>query len=221
MAHGGDKEIEIKLRVDDVAALQERLRRLRARPGGRVHEANMLFDFPDDSLRSRGMLLRLRVESPVGRRRRPARHSGEPRRALEARIFPHKGERAAIVTWKGPAETPPAGGQSAYKVRREVEFTATSSRAMREVLLALGLRPAFCYEKIRTTFHLPREPHLVVTLDETPAGAFVELEGRPAAIDRVRRALGYQESDAILLSYGALFAELCRARGVPMGDMLF
>jgi adenylate cyclase, class 2 len=223
MAHGSDNEIEIKLRVADVALVRRRLASFRARHGHAVHEANVLFDFADSSLRSRGMLLRLRVEWPAGRGPGP-RVKGSRRQVLEARMFPTNASQPAIVTFKGPvaASTARTGRRrAAYKIRREIELTASDARTMRQVLEALGLRPSFYYEKIRTTYRLPRVPGLVITLDETPVGAFLELEGRPTAIDRARRALGYQSADAILESYGALYLQHCRARGVRPGDMLF
>ena len=227
MAAEGDNEIEIKLRVESLPAIRRRLGDLGARGGPRVHEVNILFDSPENSFFSRGMLLRLRVERPA--RRGQAGNRKLPRRELiDSWMFPPKGLQPVIVTWKAPASAPPGAGQNerdqrlaAYKVRREIEFSATDSRAIREVLMALGLGPAFYYEKIRTTHRLPRVPHVIVTIDETPVGVFLELEGRPAAIDRARRALGYGASDAILLSYGALYREHCEARGVPVRDMLF
>ena len=55
------KEIEIKFRVEDVRALNRRLRqagfRLITR---RTHEMNTLYDLPEQHLRKRGELLRLR-----------------------------------------------------------------------------------------------------------------------------------------------------------------
>jgi adenylate cyclase, class 2 len=224
--HSGH-EIEIKLRVADLAALRRRLRALGARPGPRFHEINVLFDTPDQSLRRREMLLRLRVEC------RPSRSSvsstPEARRArVNAWLFPPRAPRHAIVTLKAPPATsvqrgaaavdPGSSARQAYKIRREIEFEAPDSVAFREILIALGFHPAFYYEKLRTTFRLP---HLLISLDETPVGIFLELEGRPASIDRARAALGYRPQDSILLSYGALYAAHCAARGQPPGDMLF
>jgi len=226
MAHGTDHEIEIKLRVSDQRAADRRLRELGARSGPRVHEANVLFDTPNVTLMGRGMLLRVRVEGPAGRGRVSKRATGR-RRTLHAWIFPRGGRQPALVTWKGPPataageqgrRTPLRGG---YKVRREVEFEVTDSRAIQEVLAALGYVPSFYYEKVRTTYHLPRAHGVTVTVDETPLGVFLELEGRPGGIDRVRQALGYQPADSILLSYGALYVEQCRARGVVPRDMVF
>jgi len=223
-------EIEIKLRVDDLAAARRRLRGIGARGTGRVHEANVVFDTADASLRGRGMLLRLRAERPAGRR--PGlKGRGERRALLDGWLFPVRGRQSAVVTLKAPPLDAamratgggrlPCGSKGSYKVRREVEFVVSDSRAFREMLTALGLGPKFYYEKIRTTYRLPRVRGVEITLDETPVGAFLELEGTPAGIDRARRALGYRPEDAILLSYGEIYAAHCRDRGLTPRDMLF
>ena len=55
------KEIEIKFRVDDFRALVRRLRGAGFRQvTRRTHESNTLYDLPDQKLRKRGELLRLR-----------------------------------------------------------------------------------------------------------------------------------------------------------------
>ena len=82
------EEIEIKLRVQDIAALRSRLKRLRAREiTPRTHESNTLYDTPRHDLRRRGQLIRIRIEQPASsfRKRRP------------------KENAAAILTYKGPS----------------------------------------------------------------------------------------------------------------------
>jgi adenylate cyclase, class 2 len=223
-------EIEIKLRVDDASALRRRLRRLGARRGGRVHEANVVLDTVDSSLRGRGMLLRLRAERPAGNGLE-LKGRGERRALLDAWFFPARGRQRVVVTLKAPpldATMHATGGASVprnstgpYKVRREIEFAVEDSRAFGEVLNALGFAPKFYYEKIRTTYRLPSVRGVEITLDETPVGAFLELEGTPVGIDGARRVLGYRPEDAILLSYGEIYAAYCRERGLKPRDMLF
>ncbi len=57
-------EVEIKLKIDDPAGLEPRLRSLGA---GLVHlrkfEDNQLYDFPDFALKTRGAILRLRTQN--------------------------------------------------------------------------------------------------------------------------------------------------------------
>ncbi len=58
---GSAKEIEIKFRIDDVGDLNRRLRKSGFRLiTPRTHEINTLYDLPNQSLRRRGELLRLR-----------------------------------------------------------------------------------------------------------------------------------------------------------------
>lgn len=58
-------EIEIKFRVADLSALNRRLRKAGFRlVTRRTHEMNTLYDLPDQPLRKRGELLRLRKYGP-------------------------------------------------------------------------------------------------------------------------------------------------------------
>jgi hypothetical protein len=62
---------------------------------------------------------------------------------------------------------------------------------------------------------------LLIELDETPIGFFVELEGPAGAIDRAAQALGFEKSDYILANYMVLYREYCRGRGEEPRDMVF
>src|SRR4029077_910218 len=84
-----------------------------------------------------------------------------------------------------------------YKVREEHELCISNPEEMSKIFEALGLRPCFRYEKFRTTFSLPGMIRLKVTLDETPMGFFVELEGERQEIDRAAGMLGFARSDYI------------------------
>lgn len=57
----GQKEVEIKFLVDDLRALERKLRAAGFRlKTASTHEMNTLYDLPDNALRRRGELLRLR-----------------------------------------------------------------------------------------------------------------------------------------------------------------
>lgn len=121
----------------------------------------------------------------------------------------------AILTYKGPAE---AG--SKYKSREEEEVRVADSRGMRAILERLGFQPFFRYEKRRTEYRLDREGG-VATLDDTPIGVYIELEGEPDWIDRCAALLGFGEEDYITASYGRLYLKWCEARGVAPSHMVF
>lgn len=107
-----------------------------------------------------------------------------------------------------------------HKIREEVETTLSQHDAMDRILRELDLRPVFRYEKYRTEFS-GDHPHAVITLDETPIGDFLELEGPARWIDRTARQLGFNPADYITLSYGGLYIAWCREHQVEPSNMTF
>jgi adenylate cyclase class 2 len=118
------------------------------------------------------------------------------------------------LAFKGPPNP------TRYKSREELESEFSDPASMRRILERLGYAPVFRYEKYRTEYAEPA-PAGAVMLDETPIGAFLELEGRPRWIDRTARALGFSRRDYIIASYGKLYLEHCQAKGVEPADMVF
>ena len=88
----------------------------------------------------------------------------------------------ATVTHKGPVAAGP------YKSREEIEFDVSDPDAFIQVLDRLGYTGGFRYEKQRTKFARPGEPG-IVTIDETPIGVFMELEGPSEWIDQSRKPM--------------------------------
>ena len=122
--------------------------------------------------------------------------------------------RVSTLTFKGVARP------GKHKSREELE-TQVSDAVLCEMILArLGFQPVFRYEKYRTEFAQTRSPG-VVTLDETPIGVFLELEGPAAWIDRLARRLGFTEEDYITASYGSLYLEHLRKNRQAPADMVF
>jgi adenylate cyclase class 2 len=115
-------------------------------------------------------------------------------------------------TFKGP-ETP-----GRHKRREEREFRASDLESCVTVFAALGFREVFRYEKYRTEFARDDEPG-IVTLDETPVGNFMELEGPSRWIDRTAKNLSFPRDAYITDSYGTLYEDWCRLKGIEPGDM--
>jgi adenylate cyclase class 2 len=197
-----NREIEIKLRITDQHAIERKIIALGATQQSRVLEQNTLYDTPQSNLRRRDMLLRLRVETP-------APHNARTTRRVRV-----------ILTSKAPLQTPRTRKRlPRYKERAEREqVIAQTSSQYAAALTALGFRPTFRYDKFRTTFRLP---NLHLDLDETPVGTFLELEGKPQAIDRAARALGFTKQAYLRATYWDLYAADCRRRGVRPKNMLF
>jgi adenylate cyclase class 2 len=208
------RETEIKLRINDVAALRKKLSRLGAKPAGkakgRVWEQNTIFDTPQGGLAKHGQLLRVRVETPDGER-------------AAAKVSPR-----VLLTFKRPVperQTVPAGADRKHKVREEIEVEASDAANLMRIFEGLGLAGWFRYEKYRTTYRLGAAKKwangLLIVLDETPIGAFIELEGPGEAIDRAAQELGFSKRDYILKNYLVLYVEECRRRGEEPKHMLF
>jgi adenylate cyclase, class 2 len=113
-------ETEIKFRVNDLAALAERLRDAGFHlDTPRSFESNVLYDTPDRQMRARTEILRIR--SYNGRY-----------------VLTHK---------RLPDDRP---GEDRHKHRIETETDVADGNALAEVFRSLGLVPAFRYEKWRT-----------------------------------------------------------------------
>jgi adenylate cyclase, class 2 len=112
-----------------------------------------------------------------------------------------------------------------HKVREEIEVEVADATVLAKIFEGLGMRGWFQYEKYRTTFRLAASSSwakgLLIELDETPIGTFVELEGPPAAIDRAAEELGHQRRDYVLKNYLALYVAECRRLGQEPRDMVF
>jgi adenylate cyclase class 2 len=124
---------------------------------------------------------------------------------------------SAFVTYKGPAE------RDMYKSREEIEFAVSDPGSLQVVLERVGFARCFRYEKFRTTFaEQADEPRAgVVTLDETPIGVFLELEGSKSWIDATAKRLGFQSADYITASYAALYLEFRATNPEAPADMVF
>ncbi|HXS94457.1 MAG TPA: class IV adenylate cyclase [Candidatus Limnocylindrales bacterium] len=108
--------------------------------------------------------------------------------------------KKATVTFKGP----PAVGK--HKSRQELELEIADPKILQSIVQELGFAPSFRYDKYRTEFQHPGEKG-VATLDETPVGTFLELEGSPRWIDRTAKTMGFSEADYITASYARLYAQ--------------
>jgi adenylate cyclase class 2 len=118
----------------------------------------------------------------------------------------------SLLTYKGPAIP------ALIKIREEYETVVADGAVLRTILEQLGLHCWFRCEKYREEFS---SDDVVIAVDETPVGVFVEIEGGEAAIHETARALGFSQADYITDSYRFLFLQLRDANGIEGSDMLF
>ena len=193
---GGSRlEVEVKLGFPTIAEAMSRLARLPAvLERARRLERNEVFDTPDRSLSAAARLLRLREVDGLG-----------------------------LLTWKEPSAADVTPGLRA-KVRHEIETEVSSPAAFREILQRLGYVVVYRYEKYRSdlAWQDPEtEKSLAISLDETPIGVYVELEGPKESIDRAAGRMGLGEEEYILDDYRSLHHAWLAARGLPGADMVF
>lgn len=118
----------------------------------------------------------------------------------------------AFLTFKGPVQP------GTMKIREEQETEVSDAEVLRRVLRELGLHAWFRYQKFREEF---QAPGVVIALDETPVGTYLEVEGSEEGILTVADALGCSPADFILNSYRGLFTAFAQAHNITARDMLF
>lgn len=116
------------------------------------------------------------------------------------------------LTFKGPVQP------AEMKVRDEVETLVGDGEVLLRVLEELGLHVWFRYEKFREEFC---HEDVIVAIDETPVGVFVEIEGSERGISEAAQALGRTPADYVLESYRGLFLAHRDQLGLRGSDMVF
>ena len=116
------------------------------------------------------------------------------------------------ITLKGPIQ------DSVMKLRDEFETVVGDGVLLLRIFEELGYQVWFRYEKYREEF---AHEDVIVAIDETPVGVFVEVEGSESGITAMAAAMDRTPADYILDSYRSLFAKHLAARGLPGADMVF
>jgi adenylate cyclase, class 2 len=182
-------EREIKLRFPTAAAARAAVVALGAVPAhARRLQDDSLYDTPDETLRQKGCVVRIRTE----------RWSNGP--------------DTTTLTLKGPVQP------GEMKIRDEHETRVENGHAVQQAFDVLGLRPWFRYQKYREEFSANG---VIIAIDETPVGTYVELEGGETAIYATTAALGCTPADFIVDSYYRLFMKRRNELGLRGDDMLF
>ncbi len=118
----------------------------------------------------------------------------------------------SLMTLKGPVQP------GTMKVRDEHETGVDDGDVLVRLFDTLGLHVWFRYQKYREEF---AAENIVIAIDETPVGTFVEVEGGEGAIVSMTRALGYAEDSFVLDSYFGLFMKRRELFGLTGRDMVF
>jgi adenylate cyclase class 2 len=117
------------------------------------------------------------------------------------------------VTFKGPVVP------GAMKTREELETSVGDAEILTRLFEELGYVPRWRYQKYREEYGLDG---LIIAIDDTPIGVFVELEGDETAITSAAAKIGRGPEDYVVTSYRTLFVQHCESRGLPpIGNMVF
>ena len=182
-------EREVKLLFPTAATARAAVLALGAAPAhARRLQDDSLYDTPDEMLRHKGYVVRLRTE----------RWSGGP--------------DTTTLTVKGPVQA------GAMKVREEHETRVEKGEAVQQAFDVLGLRSWFRYQKYREEFSANG---VVIAIDETPVGIYIELEGDEQGIHALTAALGRSPADFIVDSYYRLFMKHRHEFGLRGDHMVF
>ena len=182
-------EREVKLLFPTTAVAREAVLAAGAvHSGARRLQDDSLYDLPDETLRKKGCVVRIRIE----------RWTDTP--------------DTTTLTVKGPVQS------SQMKLREEHETRVENAQALLQAFDALGMRVWFRYQKYREELSTRG---VVIAIDETPVGTYVELEGDEDAILAIATALGRAQADFILDSYYRLFMKRREEFGLAGPYMLF
>ena len=119
---------------------------------------------------------------------------------------------AAFLTFKGPPLL------AVMKEREELETAVGDVAALLGILDRLGLRVWFRYQKYREEFE---HEGVIVAIDETPIGTFVELEGDARGIAAIASRMGRTAAEYVMDSYRGLFVADRADRKLAVTDMVF
>jgi adenylate cyclase class 2 len=110
------------------------------------------------------------------------------------------------------------GKTGRHKVRMETETRVADGPKMGAILLELGFRPVFRYEKFRAEWS-DDKGHVVV--DHTPIGDFGEIEGPARWIDATAKKLGITPDHYLAQAYTELFFAWKKKTRSKANDMTF
>lgn len=120
-------------------------------------------------------------------------------------------KRGSLLTFKGPAHY-----EERMKIRNELQTGVESFERTRSILEALGYSLVRRYQKYREEWLLGS---IVIALDHTPIGDFVELEGE--GCDRVSRRVGLDPETAERRNYLRLYEDYLAEHPDAPSDMIF
>jgi adenylate cyclase, class 2 len=117
-----------------------------------------------------------------------------------------------ILCYKGAQQR-----KQKLKIREEIEVMIDDGDKLKTILEKLGYTKSKKKEKYRTAFVHGKTQ---ITIDETPIGNFIEIEGTKETIPKIVKKLGFKDSDTMNKTYSQLWDAYKKKHNIK-GDMLF
>lgn len=185
-------EIEIKLKVDDLAPIRSRLKELGAQRVGEVIETNIFFDTPDRALLANDCGLRVRRKRDV---------TGSEKDKL-------------VITYKG------ARSEGPVKRREEIEVAVDRFDNAITLLERLGYTRNLKFEKRRESWKIEKSLVELDSLPEL--GCFIEIEApTQTEVLKIRERLGLSDVPGVTKTYADLVTHHLAERGVRGAALTF
>ena len=184
-------EIEIKLNIDHLAPIRDRLRQLGAKRAGEVLETNIFFDTTDRALLGTDCGLRLR-------------------RSRDVQTHAEK----LVLSFKGPRAEGPV------KQREEIEIVVDNLDATIELLSRVGYGVMLMFEKRRESWQLDRCKVELDCLPELGSFVEIECATQ-AEVLKIKEKLGLSKVDGVLQTYPDLVAHHLSDRGAHETTLKF
>ena len=184
-------EIEIKLKIDHLAPVRDRLVQLGATRIGERLETNIFFDTTDRSLLAADCGLRLRRHHDI-----------------------QTGAEKLIVTFKGPRSEGP------IKTREEIEVCVDNLDSTMELLERLGYKSSLSFEKRRETWKLDKCLVELDTMPELGSFVEIECPAQNEVL-KIRQKLGLDHVPPVFPTYADLVARHLSDKGSHQTALTF
>ena len=184
-------EIEIKLKVDDLSPVRDRLQQVGAERIGRTLETNIFFDTADRALLGSDCGLRLR-------------HS----RNLDG------GSDKLAVSYKGPR------AEGTIKSREELEILIDNQDSATAMFARLGYEVVLTFEKRRETWRIDRSTIELDELPQLGSFVEIECPTQ-AEVLRIRHKLALASIPAVTQTYPDLVSHYLSDRGEGQTTLTF
>ena len=177
-------EIEGKMRIGDVAAIEARLVTVGAQRCSDLLEFNTYFDSAQGGLKASDQGLRVRVERDL-----------------------KTGHERVVVTYKGPRH------EGLLKKRTETQFEASDAATVTQLFVALGYSPVLTFEKRRRSWRHHDCEVVIDTVPYLGDFIEIEGPSEQAVL-AARQALGLGDVPLVDTSYIAMLCDYLDEHGI-------